>query len=180
MHQYPWSWCSPSLHQVKHFNGKCFIWHNVFSLEPDYLRGPVDAGNCHRPAHQRLLFYLLILGKTFTSLFRFNSTKDSNIPFLPPKEATFGTAGVSLCLQIVPFLYYKFRTGIEDLFAHLDYPQPGQLEESLRHLAGVVILGSIVLQTLNFIFAVLHHIRILNPLACFCTSCSYPGNRTGA
>ena len=167
MHQYPWSWCSPSLHQVKHFNGKCFIWHNVFSLEPDYLRGPVDAGNCHRPAHQRLLFYLLILGKTFTSLFRFNSTKDSNIPFLSPKEATFGTAGASLCLQIVLFLHYKFRTGIEDLFAHLDYPQPGQLEESLRHLAGVVILGNIILQTLNFVFAVLHHIRILNPLACF-------------
>ena len=134
--QYPWSWCSPSLHQVKHFNGKCFIWHNVFSLEPDYLRGPVDAGNCHRPAHQRLLFYLLILGKTFTSLFRFNSTKDSNIPFLPPKEATFGTAGVSLCLQIVPFLHYKFRTGIEDLIDSPRLPSARPAEASLRHLAG--------------------------------------------
>ena len=70
---------------------------------------------------------------------------------MPPKEATFSIAGVSLCLQIVPFLHCKFRTGIEDLIAHLDYPQPGQLEASLRHPAGVVILGNIILQTLNFI-----------------------------
>ena len=67
----------------------------------------------------------------------------------PGQEATFGSSGVTLCLQIIPFLCCYFgQESIEDLCVkHLDllHPQPGQLEASLRHPTGVVLHGNLLL-----------------------------------
>ena len=68
------------------------------------------------------------------------------------------------------YFYYNFAQElIEDLrVPHLvQLPsQPAQLEASLLHPTGDVIHVNALLQTLNFAFAVLNYIRILNPLGC--------------
>ena len=83
-----------------------------------------------------------------------------------------------LCLQIVLFLYYNFAQElIEDLRVPTltNYPQPAQLEESLlRHLAGVVIHGNVLLQTLKTLplqFCIISGSQTLSRVASI-TSCT--------
>ena len=80
---------------------------------------------------------------TKVSYLSLDSTPDSDILFPLLKEATFGISGVTICLQLVPFLYYNFAQEGLDLLSS----QPAQLEASLVHPTGVIVVVH-ALQTL--------------------------------
>ena len=80
---------------------------------------------------------------TKVSCLSLDSTQDSDILFPLLKEATFGISGVTICLQLVPFLYYNFAQEGLDLLSS----QPAQLEASLVHPTGVIVVVH-ALQTL--------------------------------
>ena len=108
----------------------------------------MDAGNCHRSAQPRLIVREVKIktGKLLVQSFHvlsLDSTQDSDILFPLLKEATFGISGVTICLQLVPFLYYDFAQESLDLLPS----QPAQLEASLVHLTGVIVVVH-ALQTL--------------------------------
>ena len=131
---------------------------------------------------------LLAFGKTFMSIFRYSTLPSNPIsPSCRPKEATFGSSGVTqLTLPANrPISYYNFAQElIEDLCVHhLDQlpSQPAQLEASLLHPSGVVIHVDALLQSLKLCFcSTVHYIRIPKPSRVLLPNVLYPGNRTGA
>ena len=117
----------------------------------------VDAGNRHRPAYLRLLFCWLLVNTSCLSL----DIQLYQAIRYPP--AALGShlrhLRLTLCLQIIPFLYCNFgQELIEDLcHAHLDllHPQPGQLEASLVTPQVLSFMAMFSFRLNNFVFAVL-------------------------